>query len=160
MEGVPDLGATLQAVATLAQESGVPVEVVQETILRLQEVNPMIGFRGCRLGISYPELTEMQVRAIVEAACNVAAEGATCKPGGCRAAPLPLHLCWACEGSCVGCPDGCVDMTFAPRAASRATAFPRHAPLQLGAGGKGQSRLEGGLVPTLPHSSSLALVQR
>ena len=40
---------------------------------RLHEVNPMLGLRGCRLGIIYPEITAMQVRAIFEAACTVAA---------------------------------------------------------------------------------------
>ncbi|HLH09438.1 MAG TPA: pyruvate, phosphate dikinase [Terriglobales bacterium] len=41
----------------------------------LHELNPMLGHRGCRLGITYPEITEMQARAIFEAACNVAKEG-------------------------------------------------------------------------------------
>ena len=41
----------------------------------LHELNPMLGHRGCRLGITYPEITEMQVRAIFEAACNVAKDG-------------------------------------------------------------------------------------
>ena len=41
----------------------------------LHEFNPMMGHRGCRLGISYPEITEMQTRAIIEAALNVQAEG-------------------------------------------------------------------------------------
>ena len=41
----------------------------------LHEFNPMLGHRGCRLGITYPEITEMQARAIFEAACDVAAKG-------------------------------------------------------------------------------------
>jgi pyruvate, orthophosphate dikinase len=46
----------------LAADSGVSVAQVYETIDKLQEVNPMLGFRGCRLGITYPEITEMQAR--------------------------------------------------------------------------------------------------
>jgi len=46
----------------------------------LHEFNPMLGFRGCRLGILYPEITEMQARAIFEAACQVAAEGVRVHP--------------------------------------------------------------------------------
>ena len=44
-------------------------------------MNPMLGHRGCRLGVSYPEIYEMQVRAIIEAACEVVADG--------RPAPIP-----------------------------------------------------------------------
>ncbi|MFZ1134225.1 MAG: putative PEP-binding protein, partial [Candidatus Korobacteraceae bacterium] len=47
---------------------------------QLHEVNPMLGLRGCRLGITYPEITEMQVRAIFEAAVKVAKEGVKVKP--------------------------------------------------------------------------------
>ena len=50
-----------------------PVDALQAVIDRLHEVNPMLGLRGCRLGIIYPEITRMQVRAIFEAACAVAA---------------------------------------------------------------------------------------
>jgi len=46
----------------------------------LHEFNPMLGFRGCRLGIVYPEITEMQARAILEAACNVRKEGIDVEP--------------------------------------------------------------------------------
>jgi pyruvate,orthophosphate dikinase len=46
-----------------------------ERVEELHEFNPMLGHRGCRLGISYPEVTEMQARAIFEAACDVAAKG-------------------------------------------------------------------------------------
>ena len=49
-----------------------PVDQLQALVHRLQEVNPMLGLRGCRLGIVYPEITAMQVRAIFEAACTVA----------------------------------------------------------------------------------------
>ena len=50
-----------QVCEALAKDAGMPVEQVYETIDKLQEVNPMLGFRGCRLGITYPEITEMQV---------------------------------------------------------------------------------------------------
>jgi pyruvate, orthophosphate dikinase len=60
-------------IQTLATELKMPVEALQTVIDRLHEVNPMLGLRGCRLGIIYPEITRMQVRAIFEAACTVAA---------------------------------------------------------------------------------------
>lgn len=63
-----------------ADALGVTVEKVKEKIESLHEFNPMLGFRGCRLGISYPEITEMQARAIFEAAVNVANEGIRVKP--------------------------------------------------------------------------------
>ncbi|GFH23386.1 pyruvate, phosphate dikinase, partial [Haematococcus lacustris] len=53
---------------------------VFETIDKLQEVNPMLGFRGCRLGITYPEITEMQVQAIFEAAVACSQEGVLVLP--------------------------------------------------------------------------------
>src|SRR5207249_6326205 len=59
-------------IETLAQELGLAREALQVVIDRLHEVNPMLGLRGCRLGIIYPEITAMQVRAIFEAACTVA----------------------------------------------------------------------------------------
>ena len=59
-------------IATLARELGKTVEEVNRTIASLSEVNPMLGLRGCRLGIMYPEITMMQARAIFEAACTVA----------------------------------------------------------------------------------------
>jgi pyruvate,orthophosphate dikinase len=52
----------------IAAEMGLPYEKVQERVASLHEFNPMLGFRGCRLGIVYPEITEMQARAIFEAA--------------------------------------------------------------------------------------------
>ncbi|MFH0733103.1 MAG: pyruvate, phosphate dikinase [bacterium] len=54
---------------------GITQHKVAEKIEALKEFNPMLGFRGCRLGISYPEITEMQARAIFEAACDVAKKG-------------------------------------------------------------------------------------
>jgi pyruvate,orthophosphate dikinase len=52
----------------IAAEMGVPYEKVRDRVASLHEFNPMLGFRGCRLGIIYPEITEMQARAIFEAA--------------------------------------------------------------------------------------------
>jgi pyruvate,orthophosphate dikinase len=49
----------------------VPLKLLQDKVTVLQEFNPMLGHRGCRLGISYPEITEMQARAIFEAACEL-----------------------------------------------------------------------------------------
>ncbi len=62
-------------VAELARDTGKTVEAVKERIQDLKESNPMLGHRGCRLGITYPEITEMQARAMFEAAIDVAAEG-------------------------------------------------------------------------------------
>mmetsp|Transcript_16736 Transcript_16736/g.52776 ORF Transcript_16736/g.52776 Transcript_16736/m.52776 type:complete len:921 (+) Transcript_16736:845-3607(+) len=59
----------------LSQTCGVSVEEIEERIEKLSEVNPMLGFRGCRLAIAFPEIAEMQVRAITEAAINVEKEG-------------------------------------------------------------------------------------
>lgn len=59
----------------LADRMGMTFEAVKNKIESMKEFNPMLGFRGCRLGISYPEITEMQARAIFEAACNVKKKG-------------------------------------------------------------------------------------
>ena len=59
----------------MADELGMPVEKVAARVESLHEVNPMLGHRGCRLGNTYPEITEMQARAIIEAAMNVKATG-------------------------------------------------------------------------------------
>jgi pyruvate,orthophosphate dikinase len=56
----------------MAKALGKPVEEVERIVESMQETNPMLGLRGCRLGITYPEITEMQARAIFEAACAVA----------------------------------------------------------------------------------------
>jgi pyruvate,orthophosphate dikinase len=69
------LPKTEQAVVELAQVMNVPVEILQNKVNVLQEFNPMLGHRGCRLGISYPEITEMQAQAIFEAACELRREG-------------------------------------------------------------------------------------
>jgi pyruvate,orthophosphate dikinase len=64
----------------VADIMNVPLEKVQAKIESLHEFNPMLGHRGCRLGIVYPEITEMQARAILEAACEVKKEGLDVKP--------------------------------------------------------------------------------
>jgi pyruvate,orthophosphate dikinase len=62
-------------VVELADVMNVPVDVLRDKVNVLQEFNPMLGHRGCRLGISYPEITEMQAQAIFEAACELRVEG-------------------------------------------------------------------------------------
>jgi pyruvate,orthophosphate dikinase len=64
-----------QDICELADVMGVPVATLQDKVNVLQEFNPMLGHRGCRLGISYPEITEMQAQAIFEAACELRREG-------------------------------------------------------------------------------------
>ncbi|MBX3023453.1 pyruvate, phosphate dikinase [bacterium] len=64
----------------LADELGIPLAKIQERIAALHEFNPMLGFRGCRLGIVYPEITEMQARAIFEAAVEVQQSGMPVHP--------------------------------------------------------------------------------
>jgi len=66
---------TDEEIEELAQQMGVPFKKLKERSESLKEANPMLGHRGCRLGISHPEITEMQARAIFEAACEVAKEG-------------------------------------------------------------------------------------
>ena len=64
----------------LAAQMGISFEKVRDRVNSLHEFNPMLGFRGCRLGIVYPEITEMQARAIFQAACNVQRNGSKVKP--------------------------------------------------------------------------------
>jgi len=64
----------------VARVMGVSAEAVRERVAGLSEANPMLGHRGCRLGLTYPEIYEMQVQAIFEAACDVAAEGTEVEP--------------------------------------------------------------------------------
>jgi pyruvate, orthophosphate dikinase len=66
--------------AEVAKDMGVPASKVAERVKSLHEFNPMLGFRGCRLGIVYPEITEMQARAIFEAACDVQKAGIEVEP--------------------------------------------------------------------------------
>ena len=69
-----------EAIAALAKDMGISAAQLTATVESLREVNPMLGLRGCRLGITYPEITEMQARAIFEAAVNVAAKGVKVMP--------------------------------------------------------------------------------
>jgi pyruvate,orthophosphate dikinase len=59
----------------IANALGITLEKVKERVNALHELNPMLGHRGCRVGNTYPEITEMQTRAIIEAALNVKAKG-------------------------------------------------------------------------------------
>ncbi|MEX0700769.1 MAG: pyruvate, phosphate dikinase [Planctomycetales bacterium] len=74
LEEQPDLAHKL------ADKIGITVDTVHRRIHELKESNPMLGHRGCRLGIVYPEITAMQARAIFEAACLVQQEGVAVKP--------------------------------------------------------------------------------
>jgi pyruvate,orthophosphate dikinase len=64
----------------LAVKMGVPVEKIKQRVKELHEFNPMLGFRGCRLGIIHPEISEMQARAIFEATVEVQKSGIKVKP--------------------------------------------------------------------------------
>ena len=64
----------------MAKEMGISVEQVKHKVESLHEFNPMLGHRGCRLGITYPEITAMQARAIIEAALNLKAKGVDARP--------------------------------------------------------------------------------
>ncbi len=66
--------------ADLAKKMGIPAEKIHTRVEQLHEFNPMLGFRGCRLGIDYPEISEMQARAVFEAAALVQKEGVKVKP--------------------------------------------------------------------------------
>jgi pyruvate,orthophosphate dikinase len=65
------LPKTHEELEAIAQDLGVPLQKLQARNKALHEFNPMLGHRGCRLGITYPEIFEMQVQAIMEAACHV-----------------------------------------------------------------------------------------
>ncbi|MCI5580553.1 MAG: pyruvate, phosphate dikinase [Phocaeicola plebeius] len=64
----------------MAEEMGVSVEEIKKRVASLAENNPMLGHRGCRLGITFPEITAMQTRAILTAACELKKEGKDPKP--------------------------------------------------------------------------------
>ncbi|WP_374570031.1 pyruvate, phosphate dikinase [Phenylobacterium sp.] len=72
---------TEEDVKAVAEATGLDAGKLWRRAKELHETNPMLGHRGCRLGVSYPEIYEMQVRAIFEAACEIAASG--------KAAPIP-----------------------------------------------------------------------
>ena len=64
----------------LAKKLGVPVDVIETRVSQLHEFNPMLGLRGCRLGITHPEISAMQARAVFEAASIVQKEGTKVRP--------------------------------------------------------------------------------
>ena len=64
----------------MAEVMGVPVKHIKDKVESLSEFNPMLGHRGCRLGNTYPEITEMQTRAIIEAAMNLKTKGINAHP--------------------------------------------------------------------------------
>ena len=68
------------AQSLLAQKMGISVDKIAQRVKELHEFNPMLGFRGCRLGIVYPEISEMQARAVFEAAAEVQKAGIKVKP--------------------------------------------------------------------------------
>jgi pyruvate,orthophosphate dikinase len=68
------LPKTREDAETLSQKIGVPTAKILQAAEELHEFNPMLGHRGCRLGITYPEITEMQTKAIISAACELATE--------------------------------------------------------------------------------------
>ncbi|MDI9557615.1 MAG: pyruvate, phosphate dikinase [Pseudomonadota bacterium] len=71
---------TEKEIKDLAQKMGISAEKVSTKVESLHEANPMLGHRGCRLGIVFPEITEMQAQAIFEAACDVRKKGFNVKP--------------------------------------------------------------------------------
>lgn len=70
----------LETMRELANETGMALDQIKQICSSLEEFNPMLGHRGCRLGNTYPEITEMQARAIIEAALNVKARGIDVHP--------------------------------------------------------------------------------
>ena len=71
---------TDEEIESLAKEMNMTFEELKNVVQGLHEFNPMMGHRGCRLDVTYPEIGEMQTRAIIEAAINVAKEGIQVKP--------------------------------------------------------------------------------
>jgi pyruvate,orthophosphate dikinase len=71
---------TEEEIEALSRDMNVPVERLKEKSYSLKEFNPMLGHRGCRLGITYPEIYEIQVQAIFEAACELAKKGKKIEP--------------------------------------------------------------------------------
>lgn len=76
-EFVPHQQATQKE---LADQMGISIDQIRIKVAELEEFNPMLGHRGCRLGITYPEITEMQSRAIIEAALNLKQKGLEVRP--------------------------------------------------------------------------------
>ncbi len=76
-EFLPETDAIQRAVAA---RIGMDLQELKERVLAHHELNPMLGHRGCRLGVSHPEIYEMQTRAVIEAACDVANEDVVVRP--------------------------------------------------------------------------------
>jgi pyruvate,orthophosphate dikinase len=74
------LPKTREEIEDVARDLGLPANHVAQQNESLHETNPMLGHRGCRLGLTYPEIYETQVRAIIEAACNVSRDGVVVIP--------------------------------------------------------------------------------
>jgi len=84
-EFLPPYEDLVKEVMELRYKGGDPEELAEKermlgVVERMREINPMMGLRGCRTGVTFPEVSEMQVRAIFEAACNVAKEGVDVHP--------------------------------------------------------------------------------
>jgi len=71
---------TRESQLDLAKKMGIPAEKITKRVNELHEFNPMLGFRGCRLGIKYPEITAMQARAVFEAAADASRKGFRARP--------------------------------------------------------------------------------
>ena len=71
---------TPEEIARVAKQIGISAQELSDTVKRLHEINPMLGHRGCRLGITYPEINEMQAQAIFEAACELIKAGVKVLP--------------------------------------------------------------------------------
>jgi len=74
------LPATPEDQERVAKQLGMDARALRDTVNSLHEINPMLGHRGCRLGITYPEINEMQAQAICEAACELTRDGVTVIP--------------------------------------------------------------------------------
>jgi pyruvate,orthophosphate dikinase len=74
------LPTTDEEISELARELGIEFDELKATVISLHEINPMMGHRGCRLPITYPEILEMQTRAIIEAAIELTKKGVVVKP--------------------------------------------------------------------------------
>ncbi|OHA63421.1 MAG: pyruvate, phosphate dikinase [Candidatus Wildermuthbacteria bacterium RIFCSPHIGHO2_01_FULL_47_27] len=74
------LPKSAEEISRLSQQVGISAEAIKQKTEALKEINPMLGHRGCRLGITYPEIYEMQARAIIEAACDMGIQGKKVKP--------------------------------------------------------------------------------
>jgi pyruvate,orthophosphate dikinase len=90
------LPKTPAAVEIVAREMGIPVSTVEQRVAALSEANPMLGHRGCRLGITYMDIYEMQVRAVYEAAAELKKEKVDARPEvmiPIVATPKELEIC-------------------------------------------------------------------